>query len=151
MVLKQNLIHHAALEYHGKKKGNDFVTVGKNFQYKISKLFSDVCFDLLLWQLPNLDIAFKQIKIVKMPKNYLACCFFCLYHIYSQGTNVLCTVVYICLQSCTSMVSCQLPFMTDMTCLHNSVFISVAIALNGCIIYVQDLIYNMNPTVMFVW
>jgi hypothetical protein len=64
---------------------------------------------------------------------------------------VLGTVVYICLQSCTSIVSCQLPFMTDMTCLHNFVFISVAIALNGCIIYVQDLIFNMNPTVMSVW
>ena len=38
--------------------------------------------------------------------------------------------------------------MTDMTYLHNFVFISVAIALNGCIIYVQDLIFNMNPTVM---
>jgi hypothetical protein len=100
MVLRQNLIHHTALEYCGKEKGYDFVTVGKNFQYKISKLFSDVCFDLsLLWQLPNLDIAFKQIKIVKMPKNNLVCCFFlfCLYHIYSQGTNVLCTVVYLCL------------------------------------------------------
>jgi len=69
MLLRQNLVHNIALEYCGNKKGNDFVTMGKKFQYKISKLFSDVCFNLLLlWQLPNLDIAFKQIKIVKMPK-----------------------------------------------------------------------------------
>jgi hypothetical protein len=31
MLLSQNLDHHAALEYRGKKKGNDFVTVGKKF------------------------------------------------------------------------------------------------------------------------
>jgi hypothetical protein len=29
MLLSQNLHHHTALEYRGKKKGNDFVTVGK--------------------------------------------------------------------------------------------------------------------------
>jgi hypothetical protein len=31
MLLSQNLHHRAALEYRGKKKGNDFVTVGKKF------------------------------------------------------------------------------------------------------------------------
>ena len=37
-----------------KKKGNDFVTVGKFFEYKFSKMLPDVWFDLsLLWQLPN--------------------------------------------------------------------------------------------------
>jgi hypothetical protein len=77
MVLRQNLIHHTALEYRGKKKAMILLLWEKKFQYKNSKLFSDVCFDLLLlWQLPNLDIAFKQIKIVKMPKNNLTCCFF---------------------------------------------------------------------------
>src|SRR6202042_717910 len=66
MVLRLFLHHHIALEYRGNKKGYDFVTVGKIFEYKFSKLLSDVCFDLsLLWHLPNWDIAFEIIKIVK--------------------------------------------------------------------------------------
>jgi hypothetical protein len=54
MVLSQFLLHRAALEYRGNKKGNDFVTVGNFFEYKFSKILSDVCFDLSLsWHLPN--------------------------------------------------------------------------------------------------
>jgi len=54
MLLSQNLHHRTALEYRGKKKGNDFVTVGKNFEYKNSIFCSDVCYDLSLWwHLPN--------------------------------------------------------------------------------------------------
>ena len=54
MVLSQFLLHRAALEYHGNKKGNDFVTVGKFFEYKFSKMLSDVCFHLSLsWHLPT--------------------------------------------------------------------------------------------------
>jgi len=53
-VLSQFLLHRAALEYCGKKKGNDFVTVGKKFEYKFSTLLLDICFDLSLsWHLPN--------------------------------------------------------------------------------------------------
>ena len=67
MVLSLFLLHRAALEYRGNKKGNDFVTVGKFFEYKFSKMLSDVCFDLSLsWHLPNWNIAFKIIKIVKI-------------------------------------------------------------------------------------
>jgi len=54
MLLSQNLHHRTALEYCGKKKGNDFVTVGKKFEYKNSIFSSDVCYDLSLWwHLPN--------------------------------------------------------------------------------------------------
>jgi hypothetical protein len=54
MVLRQNHDHHAALEYHGNKKDNVFVTVGKKFEYKFFKLLFDVFGDLsLLWHLPN--------------------------------------------------------------------------------------------------
>ena len=42
------ILHRAALEYCGKKKGNDFVTVGKKFEYKNFKMLSDVCFDCLI-------------------------------------------------------------------------------------------------------
>jgi len=69
MLLRQNLLHKIALEYRGNKKGNDFITVGKKFEYKNSILLSNVCYNLSLWwHLPNWDIAFKQIKIVKIPK-----------------------------------------------------------------------------------
>jgi hypothetical protein len=54
MVLRQILVHRIALEYRGNKKGNDFVTVGKKFEYKFSKMLFDVFGDLsLLWHLPN--------------------------------------------------------------------------------------------------
>jgi hypothetical protein len=54
MVLRQIQVHRIALEYRGNKKGNDFVTVGKFFEYKFSKMLSDVCCDLSLWwHLPN--------------------------------------------------------------------------------------------------
>jgi hypothetical protein len=46
MLLRQNLLHNIALEYRGNKKGNDFVTVGKTFEYKFSKMLFDVCCDL---------------------------------------------------------------------------------------------------------
>jgi hypothetical protein len=138
MLLSQNLDHHAALKYCGKKK----------FEYTNSIFFSDVCYDLSLWwHLPNLDIAFKQIKIVKITKNNIACS----YHIYSPGTNVLYTPVYICLQSCTGMVSCLLPFMDNITCLHHFGCISIVIAWQRGIIYVQDPFFNMNSLVMYIW
>jgi hypothetical protein len=54
MLLRQNLLQNIALEYRGNKKGNDFVTVGKIFEYKNSIFSSDVCYDLSLWwHLPN--------------------------------------------------------------------------------------------------
>ena len=57
MLLRQNLYHKAALEYHGKVFQYKFVTVGKIFEYKISKMLLDVCFDLSLWwNLPNQDL-----------------------------------------------------------------------------------------------
>ena len=63
MVLSLFLLHRAALEYRENFFDYDFVTVGKNFEYKFSKMLSDVCFDLsLLWHLPNQDIAFEIIK-----------------------------------------------------------------------------------------
>jgi hypothetical protein len=72
MLLRQNLHHNTALEYCGKVFQYKFVTVGKNFEYKISKMLLDVCYDLSLWwHLPNWDIAFKQIKIVKKLKTKL--------------------------------------------------------------------------------
>jgi hypothetical protein len=53
-LLRQNLQHNAALEYHGNNFEYKFVTVGKEFEYKFSKILSDVCFDLsLCWHLPN--------------------------------------------------------------------------------------------------
>ena len=86
MLLSQNLDHRAALEYRGKKKGNDFVTVGKKFEYKISKMLLDVCFDLSLWwHLPNWDIAFKQIKTIQILKKKIACCFVFLKYILSRS------------------------------------------------------------------
>jgi len=122
-----------------------------NFEYKNSILLSDVCYDLsLLWQLPNWDIAFKQIKIVKIPKKILLAVF-CSYHIYSQGTNVLYTPVYICLQPCTGMVSGLLPFKDNMTCLYHFRFISIAIALQRCIIYVQGLFFNADSTIISIY
>jgi hypothetical protein len=37
MIFRQNHDHHAALEYRGNKKDNDFVTMGKNFCIQIFK------------------------------------------------------------------------------------------------------------------
>ena len=54
MLLWQNLDHKIALEYCGEFFQYKFVTLGKNFEYKISKMLLDVCFDLSLWwHLPN--------------------------------------------------------------------------------------------------
>ena len=54
MLLRQNLLHKIALEYRGNIFQYKFVTVGKIFESKISKMLLDVCFDLSLWwQLPN--------------------------------------------------------------------------------------------------
>jgi hypothetical protein len=120
----------------------------KNFEYKKSILLSDVCYDLSLWwHLPNWDIAFKQIKIVKIPKNNLACCFFFLPHIL---TRYKC-VVHPCLQPCTGMVSGLLTFMDNMTCLYHFRFISIAIALQRCIIYVQGLFFNADSTMISIY
>ena len=94
MVLRQILVHCVALEYCGNKKGNDFVTMGKKFEYKNTKISSDVCYDLSLWwHLPNLDIAFKQMKIVKIPKNNLACCFWFSPHILTK-VQMCCTLLF---------------------------------------------------------
>ena len=113
-------------------------------------MLSDVCFDLLLWwHLPNWDIAFKIVKIVKLPKKCLLTVF-CSYNIYSQGTNVLYTLVYMCLQSSTSIVYCIFPFMADLIHLHYFEYISIAIALHKCIIYVWGLFFNVNSTVVSV-
>jgi len=46
---------------------------------------------------------------------------------------VLCIVIYICLRSCTTLVSHLLPFMADITCSHCFKYISIAVALHGCI------------------
>ena len=133
MVLRQILVHQIALEYCGNKKGSDFVTVGKkNWIFS-----SDVCYDLSLWwHLPNWDISFNQIKMVEIPKKILLTDF-CSYNIYSQDPNVLCIVIYICLHSCTAMVSHLLPFMADITHSHCFEYISIAIALHRCIIYMS--------------
>ena len=89
MLLRQNLLHKIALEYRGNNFEYKFVTVGKKFVYKFSKMLSDVCFDLSLWwHLPNQDIAFKQIKIVKILKKKLLIVL-CSWNIYSQGPNML--------------------------------------------------------------
>src|ERR1700729_1795239 len=101
MVLSQFLLHRAALEYRGNKKGNDFVTVGKFFEYKFSKMLSDVCFDLsLLWHLHNWDIAFEIIKKVKISLN-ISSLFFILIkiittcdHMIQLCCTLICTSVY---------------------------------------------------------
>jgi hypothetical protein len=49
MLLRQNMLHKIAPEYCRNKIVNDFVPVRKEFEYKFSKLLSDVCFDLSLW------------------------------------------------------------------------------------------------------
>ena len=64
---------------------------------------------------------------------------------------MLYTPVYIRLQSCTSMVSYLLPFMDNITCLHHFGCISIVIAWERCIIYVQDLFLNVNSLVMSNW
>jgi hypothetical protein len=64
---------------------------------------------------------------------------------------VLYTPVYICLNSCTDVVSCLLPFMDNMTCLHHFGFISIAIALQRCIIYVQGLFFNVDLTLISIY
>ena len=48
MLLKHFLLHNATLDYHGNFFVNDFVTVGIIFEYKFSKMLSDVCFNLSL-------------------------------------------------------------------------------------------------------
>ena len=138
----------------------------KNFECKFSKMLLDVRFDLSLWwHLPNYDIAFKQIKIVKklkkicslfcvpkidtlkvqicyetfvlichhsgtilirilclkivkIPQNCLLIivCFVC----FTIGPNMLCIIIYICSQSCTTTVS---HFMADITHSRNIVLI----------------------------
>jgi hypothetical protein len=135
----------------GRKKVMILLLWEKNFEYKNSIFSSDVCYDLSLWwHLPNWDIAFKQFKIVKIPKKILLSVF-CSYNIYSQGTNVLYTLVYICLQSCTGVVSCLLPFMGHMTHLHHFGFISIVITLHRCIIYVQGPFFNADSTVISIY
>jgi hypothetical protein len=48
MLLRENLLHKIALEYCGNKNDNDFVTMGKKFEYTFSKMLLDVCSDLSL-------------------------------------------------------------------------------------------------------
>ena len=58
-----------------------------------------------------------------------ACSLFFLF--LQQVLNVLCVIIYICLKSCTAMVSHLLPFMADITLSHCFEYISMAIALHG--------------------
>ena len=51
----------------------------------------------------------------------------------------------------TGMVSCLLPFMDNITCLHHFECISIVIAWERCIIYVQDPFFNVNSLVMSIW
>jgi hypothetical protein len=48
MLLSQNLHHHAAFKYRGKKKVMILLLWEKKFEYKNSKCSSDVCYDLLV-------------------------------------------------------------------------------------------------------
>ena len=81
----------------------------KIFEYKNSIFSSDVCYDLSLWwHLPNLDIAFKQIKIVKITKNILTCCFVFLPHILTRYKYF----VHFCLHLFTIMYKCGLVSIT---------------------------------------
>jgi hypothetical protein len=73
------------------------------------------------------------------------------YNIYSQGTNVLYALIYICLQSCTAMVSHPLPFMASIRHSHCFGYILIAIALHRCVIYVGELFFDVNSTVMSIW
>ena len=67
---------------------------------KFLKMLSDVCFDLSLWwHLPNWVIAFKMVKIVKLPKKMLAHSILFLQHIL---TRYKC-VVHSCLHLFTIM------------------------------------------------
>jgi len=122
-----------------------------NFEYKNSILLSDVCYDLsLLWQLPK-GYCIQTDQNSQNTKKIILLAVFCSYHIYSQGTNVLYTPVYICLQPCTGMVSGLLPFKDNMTCLYHFRFISIAIALQRCIIYVQGLFFNADSTIISIY
>jgi hypothetical protein len=55
-------------------------------------------------------------KIVKIPQNCLLIIVF-----FTIGPNMLCVIIYICSQSCTTTVSRLLPFMVDITHSHNIV------------------------------
>jgi hypothetical protein len=78
MLLRQNLRNNIALEYCGNNFEYKFGTVGNKIEYKISKMLSDVCFNLSLWwHLPSWDIASKQFKIVKIPNNCLVIVLIC--------------------------------------------------------------------------
>ena len=124
----------------GTKKVMILLLWEKNFEYKNPIFFSDVCYDLSLWwHLPNLDIAFKQIKTVKITKNNLACCFRS-YHIYWPGTNVLYALIYICLQSCTATVFHTLPFMANIRHSYGFGYILIVIR---CIIYISGTRFSM--------
>ena len=81
----------------------------KKFEYKISKMLLDVCFDLSLWwHLPNQDIAFKQIKIVKILKKN--CSLFYVPKIYTLMVQICYeTFVLICHHSGTFLIRILCP------------------------------------------
>jgi hypothetical protein len=107
----------------------------KKFEYKISKMLLDVCFDLSLWwHLPNQDIAFKQIKIVKILKRN--CSLFCVPKIYTLKVQICYeTFVLICHHSGT--------FLIRILCLK-----IVKIQQNCLLIIVFFLFYNRSKYVM---
>ena len=63
---------------------------------------------------------------------------------------MLYTLICICLQSYTTMVSHILPFIVDIIHSHCFEYISIAIALQQCIIYDQDSFFDVNSTVMSI-
>jgi hypothetical protein len=63
---------------------------------------------------------------------------------------MLYTLIYICLQLYTTMVSHILPSIADIMYSHCFRYISIAIALQQCIIYDWDPFFNVNSTMLFI-
>ena len=77
-------------------------------------------------------------KIVKIPKTACSLIF-----VFAIGPNVLCIIIYICLQSCTIMVSHLLPLMADTTCSHN-----IVLSINQWLLHYID-VYYICPRPIF--
>jgi hypothetical protein len=104
---------------------------GPNVLYILICHHSDTCLIRILCP--------KIVKIVKIPKNTCS-----LFFVFTIGPNVLCIIIYICLQSCTTMVSCLLSFMADITHSHNIVLsISQWLLQHRCSLYMSGTRFSM--------
>jgi len=144
MLLRQTCSTTLLLSTVGTKKVMILLLWEKNLKYKFSKN----ALQCLLWFVIVVatclirNIACKQFKIVKIPNNCLLVVL-CSYNIYSKDPNVLCIIVYIYLQSCTTMVSHLVPFMADITHSHCFEYISMLLHYNQCLMYMSRIHFSM--------